>query len=477
MTPSYDGTERGRVHMSGGIGRRDFVAGLATASAIAGSSLSAGAPRSPRLPNIIFIMADDLGYADLSCTGSRNNKTPHIDSLAANGLMLKQGYANSSVCSPTRTGLLSGCYQQRFRVGLEEPIGQNTPEGIGLPYDRRTIASVMRAQGYQTALVGKWHLGDPPKHGPLSHGYDSFFGIAQGGADYFRHKAVMGGKEQGPGLWNGNEEVAREGYLTDLFGDEAVRLIKGPRTKPLFLSLHFNAPHWPWEGREDAEVARTMQNFFHFTGGSLETYAKMVAAMDDNVGKVLAALKAKGELENTLIVFTSDNGGERYSDTWPFTGIKGELLEGGIRVPILMQWPGQIVRESVSQQVMISMDFLPTFLAIAGGTAKPGEFDGVDLSAHITGKAAVTERTLFWRFKADEQAAVRQGDWKYLKLGGKEHLFNVVTDPRERAELRDAQPEKMHALRALYDKWNSQMLPYPLNSYSQSNKQFYPDRY
>ncbi len=459
------------------VDRRTFVHGLGAATALVGGAAVKAALPTQRLPNIIFIMADDLGYADLGCTGSRHTRTPHIDSIAANGMMLKQGYANSCVCSPTRTGLLSGCYQQRFAVGLEEPIGAAAPEDIGLPYDRRTIASVLRARGYETALVGKWHLGDPPRHGPLSHGYDHFFGIAQGGADYFRHKAVMGGQDQGRGLWNGNAEIAREGYLTDLFGDEAVRLIRAPRRKPLFLSLHFNAPHWPWEGREDAEVARQMKDFFHFTGGSLETFAKMVAAMDDNVGKVLAALKEEGELENTLIVFTSDNGGERFSDTWPFTGLKGELLEGGIRVPILIQWPGRIARGAVSEQVMISMDFLPTFLAIAGGTARPGEFDGIDLSAQISGTAAPVERTLFWRFKAEEQAAVRQGNWKYLKLGGKEHLFNISEDPRERAELRDVHPERMRALRALYDGWNRQMLPYPLGSYSESNQRYYPDRY
>ena len=457
--------------------RRTFVAGLGATGALVGSAALAKVKSSGRLPNIIFIMADDLGYADLSCTGSRNNKTPHIDSIATNGIRLTQGYANSCICSPTRTGLLSGCYQQRFAVGLEEPLGPFAPEGIGLPFEQRTIASTLREQGYETALVGKWHLGDPPKHSPLAHGYDHFFGIAQGGADYHRHKAIMGGKEVGTGLFKDNEEVAQAGYLTDLFGDEAVRIIKQQRAKPLFLSLHFTAPHWPWEGREDAEAAKKIKDFFHYDGGSLKTFANMVAAMDENVGKVLAALKAQGELENSLIIFTSDNGGERFSDTWPFTGVKGELLEGGIRVPILAQWPGQIAKGSLSDQVMISMDFLPTFLSIARGQAGDREFDGLDLSAQLTGKAAPIERTLFWRFKANEQAAVRKGDWKYLKLGAKEHLFNLSEDARERVERAGANPEKLRELKGLHDQWNQQMLPYPLGSYTEDVQRSYPDRY
>lgn len=460
-----------------GLDRRQLLGGL-TAAAAFGLARGAQAPgrAAAALPNIIFIMADDLGFADLGCTGSAHIRTPNIDSLAAHGMLLKQGYSNSCICSPTRTGLLTGCYQQRFRIGLEEPLGADAPPGVGVPLERRTIASVLRERGYETALVGKWHLGEPPAHSPLAHGYDHFFGIVPGAADYFRHHPVMGGRDIGTGLFRDNEQIQRDGYLTDVLGDQAVEYINA-RRKPLFLSLHFTAPHWPWEGREDAAVARRLKEFFHYDGGTLETYARMVAAMDDNVGKVLAALRARGDLDNTLIVFTSDNGGERFSNTWPFTGMKGELLEGGIRVPILAQWPGHIAAGSVSGQVMMSMDFLPTFLSIAGGSAAPAEFDGMDLSAQLLGRAAPVERTLFWRFKANEQAAVRQGDWKYLRLGGKDHLFNVAIDPRERAERAEAEPAKFRELKALYDRWNQQMLPYPLGSFSEDVRLRYPDRY
>lgn len=202
----------------------------------------------------------------------------------------------------------------------------------------------------------------------------------------------------------------------------------------------------------------------------------MVRSMDANIGKVLAALRRKGMADNTIVVFTSDNGGERFSDTWPFTGIKGELLEGGIRVPLLIKWPKRIAKSKISKQVMASMDFMPTLVSAAGGKAISG-LDGIDLLPVLTGVEAARDRTLFWRFRANEQAAVRQGDWKYLRLGKKEHLFNVTTDPRERARLNEQNPDKLLALRKLYDVWNAQMLPYPAQSCSEDVKLTYPDRY
>lgn len=459
------------------IDRRQFIttAGCCLATSALPGALRARAAKD--LPNIIFIMADDLGYADLGCTGSRMNRTPHIDSLAENGVFFTQGYANSSICSPTRTALLTGCYQYRFPAGLEEPIGPGSPADIGVPHGWQTMPEVLRQMGYQTALVGKWHLGSPPLHNPLTHGYDHFFGIIPGGVDYFRHHAVQGGRDIGIGLMQDNAEVRRVGYLTDLFGDEAVRLIRNKRA-PLFLSLHFTAPHWPWEGREDEEVARTIQNFMHFDGGTLETYANMVAAMDDNVGKVLAALREVGELDNTLIVFTSDNGGERFSDTWPFVGQKGELLEGGLRVPLLAQWPRRIRPGSRSDQVAISMDFLPTFAGLAGAALPADTYDGMDLAAQMFDGAAPVERTLFWRMASNGgMAAVRSGNWKYLATGREQHLFNLAIDPRERANRKDAEPEIFNRLRAEWDAWNAQMLPYPLGSYRQDNREYFSDRY
>ena len=430
-------------------------------------------------PNVIFIMADDLGYADLSCTGSRHINTPHIDSLAERGLFFTQGYANSAICSPTRTALLSGNYQYRYRVGLEEPLISSiaVQNKLGMLKGQPTLPSVFKEQGYSTALVGKWHLGFPPEFNPLDYGYDYYFGINSGAADYFRHKAIRGGEERGQGLFENRAEVERQGYLTDLLGEKALELINKRDDRPLFLSLHFTAPHWPWESREDEDVAQNLKDYFHRDAGTLETYAKMVQAMDENVGALIKALEVKGELENTIIVFTSDNGGERFSDNWPFTGVKAELLEGGIRVPLLIQWPGKIKAGRSTDQVMTSMDFLPSLAVMTGNEKRSEGFDGVDLSAQIMGSADKISRTLFWRFKANEQMAVRDRDWKYLKLGGKEHLFDVAKDPRERAELKDLNPEVFERLKTKYAAWNATMLPYPENSYTEDVRGPYADRY
>lgn len=458
----------------GTVDRRAFIAGAAGTAALVGFGEQALAATTRRRPNVIFIMADDLGFADLSCTGSHHIRTPAIDSLAQNGRLLRQGYSNSAICSPTRTALLTGCYQYRFRVGLEEP---QATTNFGVPQDRPTLATVFRDLGYRTKLVGKWHLGSPPEHGPLQHGYDEFLGIIPGAADYFRHNIVIDGAEFGEGIVEGNDPVERAGYMTEILGDEAERTIESADpAEPFLLSVHFTAPHWPWEGPEDRTVAEGLDTIYHYDGGSLATYRAMVESMDANVAKVLAAVDRKGIRDDTIIVFTSDNGGERYSETWPFIGVKGELLEGGIRVPILVQWPGVIPPSTMSEQVMTSMDFLPTLLSLSGGeVSAAGEFDGLDLSAQLTGSLSV-ERRLFWRFKANEQAAVRWGDWKYLRLGGTESLFNLANDQRERANLIDEFPDRAAQFRSAYDEWNAQMLPYPLDSYSEDVSQAYIDR-
>lgn len=462
------------------VGRRSVVKALGAITALGATGVSAAPRKDAQKPNILFIMADDMGYADLSLTGSHHIKTPAIDSIAAQGLFLRQGYSSSPICSPSRTALLSGCYPYRFAVGLDEPLGANALATLGLPYERPTLASVFKQMGYHTKLVGKWHLGEPPRHGPLQHGYDEFFGIVEGAADYFRHHMVMGGKDQGIGLARDNTATNADGYLTDLLGAETVKTIEQSGSTPFFISLHFNAPHWPWEGREDAALAQSVPASFHYNGGNLDAYRRMMAAMDENIGKVLDALERSGKADNTIVVFTSDNGGERFSETWPFTGTKGEVLEGGIRVPILMRWPGKIhggkiKAGSTSDQLMAGMDFLPTLLALAGGTVPQG-LDGQDLSAQMLGAAPV-ERSLYWRFKANAQSALRKGDWKYVKLGGKEHLFNLAQDARERADHAPDFPDRLAAMRKDWEAWNATMLPYPEGSYSENVRNTYPDRY
>ncbi|MPT47927.1 MAG: twin-arginine translocation pathway signal protein [Sphingobium sp.] len=422
----------------------------------AGPTSQAGTSR----PNILFIMADDLGYADLSCYGRREYETPAIDSLAANGVRFLQGYANSAVCSATRTGLITGRYQNRLPVGLEEPLGVRD---VGLPPEHPTLPSLLKKQGYETSLIGKWHLGSLPKYGPLQSGYDHFWGFRGGGVDYFTHKGFAG-----PDLWDGDDPINAEGYMTDLLGQRTIDSISNSAkgTKPFFISLHFSAPHWPWEGPGDAAEARRLDEsgkptaIFHYDGGSMEIYSQMVTRMDMQVGRIIEHLSNLNLLDNTIIIFTSDNGGERFSNTWPFTGRKTELLEGGLRIPTIVQWPRRITGGKTSDQVVISMDWLPTLLAAAGGApAADYPSDGMNLIPHIVDGAPSIERTLSWRYKNLDQQACRQGDWKYLKILENTFLFNVVDDPMERANLKDRFPEKYAQVKAAYDAWDAQMLP------------------
>lgn len=452
--------------------RRDVIAGAA-ALALGGGLARASQPQpqpQQRPPNILFIMADDLGYADLGCYGRRDYETPALDRLAREGVRLTQGYSNSPVCSPTRVALITGRYQQRLRVGLEEPIARSG-DGLRLPPGHPTLPSLLKRAGYRTALVGKWHVGFDTAAGPLDHGYDHYLGFLGGAANYYQQA------NDPPMLRRNREPFRPAGYLTDLLGDEAVRWIGGGEG-PFFLSLHFSAPHWPWVAPGDERAAAGWRDPFDRDRGNLEVYARMVRSLDDNVAKVLSALERTGAARDTIVVFTSDNGGERFSDMWPFSGVKGELLEGGIRVPLIVRWPGRIPAGTVSDQPMISMDFLPTLLAAAGAAPDPSfPSDGENLLPVLTGAEPPRPRRLFWRFRNAEQAAVRDGDWKYLKIGRREYLFDLARDVRERASLREAETVRFEALKAAFARWNAGMLPYPAGSYAYDVREIDPDRY
>jgi arylsulfatase A-like enzyme len=453
------------------ISRRRFVQTTAASSlALAGIGLGRPSRAQSANPNIVFIMADDLGYADVSCYGQRDYTTPNIDRLAIEGLKFTQGYANSPVCSATRLALITGRYQYRLPAGLEEPIGPLSPRNVGLPPSHPTLPSLLKKVGYGTALVGKWHLGFLPDFSPLKSGYDHFFGVFPGAADYFNHgpdalRSFAFGQPGGLIYGQLHEQevpVERHGYMTNLLGDRAVQTIEGyaKSREPFLLSLHFTAPHWPWEGPDDEAESRRIKDVFHRDGGSQRTYAAMVESLDANVGRVLQALDASGLASNTIVVFTSDNGGERFSNIWPFSGMKDELLEGGIRIPSIVRWPGRIAAGSVSEQVMLTMDWVPTLLA-AAGTSPDAAYpsDGEDLGPILTGRAAPHPRKLHWRYKVGSQRAVRDGDWKYLRIAGNEFLFDVVQDPRERANLKDRQKDVFDRLKGDWEAWNNTMLP------------------
>lgn len=414
-------------------------------------------------PNLIFILADDLGYADVSCYGRQEYVTPHIDALARGGVRLTHAYSNSALCTPTRVGFTTGRYQERTPIGLEEPLGARKRVGarVGLDPAHPTVPSLLGATGYRTALIGKWHMGYLPAYGPLKSGYQEFLGTTSGGVDYFTHRDGDGNLD----LYEDETPVERVGYITDLITDRAVDYVRrrAADQSPFYLSLFYTAPHWPWEGPNDGNVSASLQELSHRDGGSLATYGEMVTRMDAGIGKVLAALTAGGLERNTLVVFGSDNGGERFSYLWPFWGQKGDLWEGGIRVPAIARWPGVIPENRISTQTSITMDWSTTFLRAASVAPHPDyPLDGIDLLPILTAKEPTVDRQLFWRMRRpDGQAAARDGHLKYLKIGKDEYLFDLLQDPRERANLAARRPNDFQRLKKLYDEWNAAMLPYP----------------
>ncbi len=467
--------------MSRKVTRREFVSTALTGAALTGAAIaeaginsrqSLGQPLPARgravRPNILFILADDLGYGDLSCYGRPDYQTPHLDRLATQGVRFVNAYSASPVCTPTRCSFITGRYPARTRVGLEEPLTERGELGektktLGLPPEHPTIASLLKQSGYHTGLIGKWHLGYLPNFGPVQSGFDEFFGIMSGAGDFFTHKDMRGDAD----LFEGKIPVERIGYITDLLTQRAVQYISTRHegvgsTSPFYLSLHYTAPHWPWEGPRDERVSRALRGGYDgFTaGGSLKTYAAMMKSLDDGIAEVLRALDRAGMTRNTLVIFTSDNGGERFSYNWPFRGQKFSLWEGGIRVPAIVRWPGVVPVGRVTQQAAITMDWTSTMLA--AGNAKPDDtypLDGNDLLPVIRGTQPNHERTFFWR--TSEQDAVLNGHWKYLKDGKDEYLFDLSVDEREQANYRELNSTMFTQLRDEFKKWNSTMLPRP----------------
>jgi arylsulfatase A-like enzyme len=430
------------------------MAGATSREDIAGSMASR--------PNFVFIVADDLGFADLGCYGGRDaafgKVSPVLDGLAAHGLRFTQGYSNSPVCSPTRFALATARYQYRLRGAAEEPINSRSRGStlLGLPPSQPTVASLLQAAGYRTALIGKWHLGYPPSFGPLRSGYEEFFGPMSGGVDYFTHCSNTGQHD----LWFGEDEKREEGYLTDLLSRRAVDWIgrMAAQPQPFFLSLHYTAPHWPWETRDDAALASQVEgNLFHLHGGNIDTYRRMIHHMDEGIGWVMDALRRHGLERDTLVIFTSDNGGERFSDNWPLVGGKMDLTEGGIRVPWIAHWPA-VIRPGVSAQHCMTMDWSATVLDAAGTPAHPDHpLDGVSLLGVLRDPAHTFARALHWRMNHRQQRALRDGDWKYLKVDEHEYLFNLAHDERERANLGGLEPARLAGMRAQWEAWNATM--------------------
>ncbi|HLO86385.1 MAG TPA: sulfatase-like hydrolase/transferase [Nostocaceae cyanobacterium] len=424
-------------------------------------------------PNVVFILTDDLGWGDLSIDGQQNYTTPHLDQLAKEGIRFSQAYSASPVCTPTRVSLFTGRYPGKLAIGNYEPLlgFKQIGDRIGLPPEHPTIASLLKANGYETALIGKWHCGYLPTYSPLKSGFDIFFGNFSGAIDYFRHVDTSGE----PDLWEAEVPTQEIGYITDIFSDRAVDFIKKPHQKPFYLSLHYTAPHWPWEGPEDIELSKALigqDNLPNWINtGTAESYAAVMQSLDYGVGKVLKAINDAGIADNTIVIFASDNGGDKYSNFGVFQGKKGNLYEGGIRVPTFIRWPEVIQPNQITNQVIITHDITATILAATNTNPDPNyPLDGENLLPIIKGEIPAYSRTLFWRHKGIDtpvlppkvrQSAVRSEDWKYLKYGENEYLFHLANDAQEENDLKEKHPDIFEQLRSKSQTWESELVPYP----------------
>lgn len=411
-------------------------------------------------PNFVLIVADDLGFADLSLNGSRQIPTPHIDRLADEGVNFTQGYVSAPVCAPSRAGLMTGKNQPGF--GFDNNLSTNQqgfdPEFSGLPVSEKTIAGRLQALGYVTGLVGKWHLGDKPHFHPLQRGFDEFWGYPGGGHDYFR--SMPDGKGYLSPIECNYKTPQTITYITDDKGDECVDFIRRHKDQPFFLFASFNAPHAPMQATEaDLEL------FGHIEDEKRRTYCAMVHRLDINVGRIMETIKKEGLEDKTLIVFISDNGGpcdQNASVNAPFNGQKGILLEGGIHVPFLMKWKGHLPEGKTYHHPVISLDFAPTFYELAGGkVVEEDNFDGVNLIPYLTGQAeGKPHKWLTWRFTIS--AAIREGGWKLIRLPDRlPVLYHLDADVSEQNDVALQNPDRTRTMLKLLGDWDVS-LPHPL---------------
>lgn len=428
--------------------------------------LSTAVPSSAqRPPNIVLIMMDDLGYGDLGSYGGSDVRTPNIDRLAREGVRLTDAYANGPVCTPTRAALITGRYQQRARL---EGILTLSPADreLGLPALGTSLPALLKTGGYATGLVGKWHLGWKPEFGPLAHGFDAFYGFLGGAHSYYTNLAEIRGVGAGPpDLFENSTPVQATGYLTDELTRRAITFINQQVNKPFFLEVAYNAVHWPFEppDRMPAEVARGTASSLHqmpddSVPATRQDYVRMLERADRGVGEILTALDRLGLTNNTLVVFTNDNGGEWLSRNAPFFHRKGTLWEGGIRVPLILRWPGALPRGRVSQQLAITMDLSASILA-AAGIRPPSNYrpDGIDLLPILRGTEPIRDRRLFWRWDRPnrQQRAVRAGRWKLVDDAGLLLLFDLGLDPGERIDLAARYPDRVAQLKQLLAAWEA----------------------
>lgn len=417
-------------------------------------------------PNVLVIVADDLGYGELGIQGNAQIPTPHIDSIGKNGARFTSGYVSGPYCSPTRAGLLTGKYQQRFGHEFNPGPAQNTGEDVGLPLDQKTLGDRFKSAGYSTGWFGKSHLGNKPDFHPLKRGFDEFYGFLGGAHDYLDPKADT----QNP-ILRGTEQVTTAEYTTEAFAREAVGFIEKHKADPWLVYLPFNAVHNPLQAPE-----KYLARFNDVQDPKRKAFSALLSALDDAVGSVLGKVRELGIEENTLVFFISDNGGptrQTTSSNGPLRGFKAQTWEGGVRVPWLVQWKGKIPAGQTLDQPVIQLDILPTALN-AAGVEVPADWkvDGVNLLPLLTGATKdAPHDALYWRF--GQQIAIRKGDWKLVKApedatplgnqGGKAStegatLYNLAKDIGESTNLASQEPEKLKELAAAWDAWNAQLV-------------------
>lgn len=427
---------------------------------LAPAALQAGPGR--RAPNIVVLLADDLGYADIGVHGARDIATPHIDSLAKNGVRCSSGYVSAPYCSPTRAGLLTGRYQQRFGHEFNPVLLRLGGQGQGMALDQRTLADLLRAAGYTTGLVGKWHLGEEEAYHPQNRGFHEFFGFLTGQHSYLQAED----KATGP-IVRGKEKVGLNGYLTDVLAAEAVSFIDRHKDRPFFLYLAFNAVHTPLQAPEQA-----LQAFADEKDPTRRTYLAMLKKLDDAVGAVLARLRELNLDEDTLIFFLSDNGGPTTkfapngSRNFPLRGSKGDTWEGGIRVPFLVQWKGKLPAGTTYPHPVISLDVAATALTAARVATAEHQLDGVNLVPLLHGGLRPGRPALYWRFGS--QMAIRQDNWvlvrpsmgktEYEAIAAEPLLFDLDKDICQEHDLAAAHPERVQQLQAIWNRWNSELM-------------------
>ncbi|MBD0709173.1 MULTISPECIES: sulfatase-like hydrolase/transferase [unclassified Streptomyces] len=466
-------TPLSRRALGGAAAGAAAVAALGTAPAEAAAATPRPADERPfraahprrhsRRPNILFILGDDLGWADLSSYGSPHIKTPHLDRLARQGVRFTDAYSGSATCSPTRFSLYTGRYPGRTRGGLAEPIADRS---VGLEPTHPTLATQLRAAGYATALIGKWHCGYLPDYSPTRSGWDEFFGNFGGALEYYS-KLGLGGEYD---LYEGDAPYKDLRYYTRILTERASEYIEDrEHDRPWLLNLNFTTPHWPWiaDGDEElsAEIVRRIKAgdrsaLWHQDGGSVAKYKQMVEDLDRSVGKVLDALRRSGQERDTLVFFASDNGGERFSYNWPLSGNKASLQEGGIRVPSILRWPARVDGGQVSDLPVFTPDWTATLLDLAGARPHPAyPLDGTSLAGYLLRGEAVPERDLFWRVRGER--ALRRGDWKYYRgKNGRDQLFDLGNDAREQADHAPLEPRLLAELRTSWERTDAELLPY-----------------